>query len=86
MVAHDVRDGRKHLNFSTWDIYGDDPGTAAEKLKKLSKVTAKGSMPPWYYTFTHPGARLTHADRMLIADWAARGAATEGSASDSVSR
>ncbi len=86
LVAHDVSDGRRHLNFSTWDAYAGDPGTAAEKLRKLSKVTSKGSMPPWYYTMMHPRARLTRGDRMLVAGWAARGASIEESASAPASR
>lgn len=86
MAAHDVRDGRRHLNFSTWDDYASDPGTAAEKLRKLRSVALKGSMPPWYYAMIHPQARLTRADRMLLADWAARSASIEKSASNPASR
>lgn len=86
MLARDVRAGRKHLNFSTWDAYGGDPGTVAGKLKKIGKVTKNGSMPFWYYTVIHPAARLTHADRMLIADWAERAAAKEESVGDPASR
>ncbi len=86
MVAHDVDDGRRHLNFSTWDAYAGDPGTAAEKLRKLGKTAERGSMPPWYYAMMHPQARLTPADRMMVAGWAARTAAAEESAGDPGSR
>ncbi len=74
LVAHDVNDGRRHLNFSTWDAYASDPGTEAEKLEKLGRVIGNGSMPPWYYAMMHRGARLSRGDRSLVAGWASRSA------------
>src|SRR4051794_32963098 len=33
LVAHDVNDGRKHLNFSVWESY--EPGRKVKKLKEI---------------------------------------------------
>ncbi len=86
LAAHDVNDGRRHLNFSNWDAYAADPGTAAEKLRKLGKVVAGASMPPWYYAMMHPQTRLTRDDRTLVAGWAAQQAAIEDRASAGISQ
>jgi hypothetical protein len=69
IVARDVNQGRKHLNFSTWDKYSDDPGTVVRKLKGIGESSASGQMPRWYYLPAHPVARLSGADREVIAKW-----------------
>jgi hypothetical protein len=69
LVTHDVNHGRKHLNFSTWDKYSDDPGTVIRKLKGITETSGNGKMPVWYYLSEHPRARLTHADREIIERW-----------------
>lgn len=71
VVARDVNQGRKHLNFSTWDKYSDDPGTVIRKLKGIGELSGNGQMPRWYYMPMHPMARLSDADRALIAKWVA---------------
>lgn len=69
LVYHDVSDGRKHLNFSTWASYDDK--------KKLRKVNAaaeaarEGEMPPVIYLPAHPTAKLSDADRAALDAWAA---------------
>lgn len=83
LAVHDVNDGRKHLNFSTWDKYSDDPGTVAGKLRKIGKVIGKDSMPPWYYVLMHPDARLSGPDRSLIAVWVAQEMAGQEAAESS---
>src|SRR5580704_9253444 len=30
LVAHEVNEGRRRLNFSDWDAYASDPGTASQ--------------------------------------------------------
>ena len=69
LIARDVARGRKHLNFSTWDKYADDPETAIRKLRNIDKVMHNGTMPLWYYLPEHPAARLSNADRQTIEDW-----------------
>src|SRR2546423_15539812 len=50
LAIRDVDSGRKHLNFSTWDKYSDDPETVISKLKNIDKLSRNGTMPPWYYS------------------------------------
>jgi mono/diheme cytochrome c family protein len=49
LVQKDVEDGRKALNLSTGEVEVDD----------MIEAVRKGSMPPWQYKPTHPGARLS---------------------------
>jgi hypothetical protein len=67
LVLHDVREGREHLNFSTWNRY--DAEERAEKLEEILEELAEGAMPPRVYTPLHPSARLSAADRALLEDW-----------------
>jgi hypothetical protein len=57
LVAKDVREGRAHLNFSTWNIYG--PEMSRLRLTAICDELKAGKMPPAQYTLIHPGARLT---------------------------
>jgi Haem-binding domain len=68
LVAHDVGDGRRHVNFSRWGTY--TTAQKAKKLKKIAKEIKEGDMPPLYYVFPeHPQARLSAADRQAIVNW-----------------
>lgn len=68
LIAHDVDEGRKELNFSLWDQYNDQRKT--RKKKEIVKEVEKGDMPLWYYTPLHPDAKLSASDRELILNWA----------------
>lgn len=64
LVADDVHDGRKHLNFSTWNRY-----TTEQQVKNLKKSWAeveKGEMPLWIYMPTHRDAVLSAEDKALL--------------------
>lgn len=52
LVRADVQAGRKELNFSKWDEYGDEADDAAEEV-------SRGAMPPDRYTRLHPDAKLS---------------------------
>ncbi len=67
LVASDVRDGRRHVNFSEWDTYGRD--VQARMLKAIAEEVQDGGMPPWYYSLVHREARLTQAERDRILAW-----------------
>lgn len=67
-VAHDVREGRAELNFSTWSRYGAKE--RAKKLKEIWESIQQGEMPPWYYRAMHAAARLSADDRVLLRSWA----------------
>jgi hypothetical protein len=58
LIARDVEQGREELNFSDWAEDGDDAADAV----------ADGSMPPTRYVLVHPDARLSDAERRLLAD------------------
>jgi cytochrome c551/c552 len=70
LLAHDVKEGRKELNFSTWQAY--DARRRQKKLKETVETLNEGEMPPWYYAMVHPQARLADADRQALLAWAAR--------------
>jgi mono/diheme cytochrome c family protein len=60
LVQSDVESGRRHLNFSEWDVPQKNADEAAE-------VVEKGEMPPWQYLPAHPEARLTDAEKAELA-------------------
>ena len=72
LLAHDVREGRRELNFSTWSTY--DPKRRAKKLKETVEEVRDGDMPPWYYVIMHSEAKLSGADRAAIERWVAEAA------------
>jgi heme-binding protein len=74
LVAHDVSDGRRELNFSAWAAY--PPAKKARKLQKCAAEVAKGKMPPWYYRLVHPEARLDAREREVLQAWATAGGVT----------
>ncbi len=61
-----VKDGRKALNFSTWEEYSPE-----EKKKKMKEIfrTAYASMPLSSYIKFHEEADLTREQRTQIRDW-----------------
>ena len=68
LVAHDVREGRKELNFSTWNRIGTRQ--QVKKLKESWKEVDEGEMPPWYYLSMHRDATLSAEDRAALHNWA----------------
>jgi heme-binding protein len=79
MIRNHVLEGQRRLNFSVWGDYAYDPGTEAQKLNEIAKFATNGKMPPWYYTMTHPGARLTRTEREAVAHWAIQKAGNQPS-------
>lgn len=67
LVAGDVREGRKHLNFSTWDRY--DAGKQAHKIHEVWEEVDEGEMPLWFYTPLHPEANLSAEDLATLKAW-----------------
>jgi hypothetical protein len=67
MVAHDVKKGRKFLNFSEWDSYSK--GQKMAYLAAMGSATSQERMPPKRYLMVHPKAKLSAADRSLLKDW-----------------
>jgi hypothetical protein len=79
LLAGDVRDGRKHLNFSDWPH--DLPDRVSRRLERISEELDYKEMPPAKYTLLHPDARLTPEQRKQIMIWADAEAARLKSAS-----
>jgi len=59
LAQSDVDSGREALNFSEWDRPQEGADEAAEKV-------AEKEMPPSYYGWLHPKARLSSAERQAL--------------------
>lgn len=68
LVADDVREGRRHLNFSEWGKYR--AGNRIAKLDMLVSQVTKGNMPLGKYLLIHRNATLSDAERDLLCSWA----------------
>ncbi len=69
-----IDNGRVHLNFST-----DSPDAEWEEI---CKEVTRDKMPLPSYTWGHPNAALSNADKKTLCDWVERlGAATESKGS-----
>src|SRR5262249_29172476 len=68
LLAHDVREGREELNYSTWNRY--DPAKQAKLARETWKEVEEGEMPPASYSPLHPEAKLSEQDRALLKSWA----------------
>lgn len=68
LIARDVREGRKKVNFSTWDRYSAN----RQVMKRMAcwEEVEEGEMPPWYYLLVHREAVLSDADREVLRQWA----------------
>jgi hypothetical protein len=64
LVADDVRDGRRHLNFSEWGSYS--PEVSRTKLKEICDEVKSGGMPLGIYTIIHSQAKLTPGDVKVL--------------------
>lgn len=60
LVQRDVNDGRTRLNFSQWT----QPQRAA---RRAGRAVQERQMPPSYYQWLHPDAKLTAAERDQLA-------------------
>ena len=69
VIHHDVSEGRRRLNFSSWGDYTEDPGTKFQKLEEISKSVARGDMAPWYYRMLHRDATLSDDQRAQLVRW-----------------
>ena len=67
LVEHDVYEGRKHLNLSSWEQYSIDE--RIDLLGKMGSQLRQGKMPLKPYPLLHPDARLQESERKLMVDW-----------------
>jgi hypothetical protein len=67
LVADDVANGRKRVNFSTWLDYSD---RKREKMRgNIAEEIASGDMPLGKYTFIHPSSKPTDEEKKSMAAW-----------------
>jgi hypothetical protein len=63
LIANDVREGRQNLNFSDWS----SKSIVSQALfGSAAQVVASGKMPPFYYAWMHPNAKLSANDRAAL--------------------
>jgi hypothetical protein len=66
VISTHINDGKKALNFSTWENYSAEKKD--EKMKAIYR-TAYASMPLPSYIYTHEEANLTKEQRSMIRNW-----------------
>jgi hypothetical protein len=74
LVYRDVAEGRKHLNFSEWDVHPSVPEGEGEGEQHqhgpevMQEVLEYREMPPATYLLIHPEARLTNQELQILID------------------
>lgn len=63
-----ISEAKRHLNFSEFATYSAK--RAGNKLEQIGDEVEDHKMPLASYTWMHPEARLTPAERTLLIDWA----------------
>jgi len=67
-LANHINEGREHLNFSTYgQISAEDKGKVMEEI---AEVIQKNEMPLASYTWLHPEAKLSEAQKNMLMQWA----------------
>jgi len=65
LAVSDVNDGRKHLNFSEWDINKE-----MKAKEEIWDEVREEQMPPWQYRIFHSESKLTQEEKNIIRNWA----------------
>lgn len=63
-----VKEGREHMNFSTWANYDDEK--KLKYLQKIPKAINNDKMPLPSYLLVHSEAKLSDEDKKVVSDWA----------------
>ena len=69
LIAHDVEEGREHLNFSDWGVLDDQ--ARHDMAEEVIEEIAEGEMPLWFYTPLHSGSRVDGTQLAVLRRWAA---------------
>lgn len=67
LLARDVHEGRRHLNFSNWQTYS--PRKQAKLLEEIWEEVDEGEMPLGIYVALHGDAALSDGDKAILHDW-----------------
>jgi hypothetical protein len=65
LTADDVKKGRRHLNFSEWNINKE-----AKAKEAIWDEVRDEEMPPWQYKIMHSESKLTQKEKNIINNWA----------------
>lgn len=71
LAAHDVEEGREHVNFSEWSNY--TPEDQDHIREEVWEMLEEGEMPPWFYTPIHPEAKFTAEELARLKAWSGAG-------------
>lgn len=67
LVADDIKEGRKKMNFSEW---GKIPESKRQlRLENICEEVQEGKMPLPKYLIMHKEAELTQADKEVLCNW-----------------
>ncbi|MCC7466398.1 MAG: heme-binding domain-containing protein [Saprospiraceae bacterium] len=67
-LANHINEGREHLNFSVYgQVSAEDKGKVMEEI---AEVIQKNEMPLASYTWLHPEAKLSDAQKNTLVQWA----------------
>ena len=67
LVAKDVNEGRRRLNFSEWDKY--DKQKREKIFEEIVEEVEAGTMPLSIYTLIRPSAKLDPLKIKTLSDW-----------------
>jgi len=67
IVAQDVHEGRREMNFSEWGTYS--PQKREDKLEEICEQLVNGDMPESKYAFIHRKSKPTEAQRTAVCQW-----------------
>ena len=67
LVADDVHEGRRHLNFSNWQNI--EVRKVSKAKQEIWEMVSEGEMPLSKYVLLHPEAKLSEKDKQIIKDW-----------------
>ena len=67
LIASDVNEGRKQLNFSVWEKLTTDKQT--KLINKIVEEINEDGMPPGKYTLLHSGATLDLDKKQVLKKW-----------------
>lgn len=67
LVASDVHEGRKHMNFSEWGDY--NAKQREEALENMCEQIQQGQMPDKLYALLHFDAKLKQSEKDAICKW-----------------
>ncbi|MCL4394793.1 MAG: heme-binding domain-containing protein [Chloroflexi bacterium] len=60
LIQRDVDQGRRRLNFSEWNGFGE--------TRDVTRVVQRGEMPQWYYVLIHPQANLSPSEKVSLVE------------------